>query len=105
MNKFNNYVFLSICEITVKSFDGSHYTTYLNYCNGLLSNIRNHNLSKKQSKDLVKIFNELKLIYSIDGVEGSDFILDFLESNRIIEFYECVRMTNRFLKVNHFIIM
>jgi len=45
MNKYDNYVFLYICEISLQSFKKSKFNSYLNYCANVAINLDSCDLS------------------------------------------------------------
>ena len=93
MNKFDNHVFLEICSITVDLTRKSPYYTHKAFCKGLLRSIKAENLSGWEKASLVKIFERLEHIFGFQSAEMNDYILAYLESDRIEEFERVVLMT------------
>jgi hypothetical protein len=93
MNKYTNYVFMTICEASLKRFKKSGYSTYTAYCTGLLRSIRVGNLSKSEKFDLIQILQELDLMYGMSEDDNNYYILAYLESGRCGEFQNVVEMT------------
>lgn len=94
MSKYDNYVYITICEVSFKTFKKSEYTTYNNYCKGLLRSIKENYLTKREKIDLSVILNEMDLIFGMDENETNRYLLEYLESDRCSEFEKIVRLTN-----------
>jgi len=90
MGKLKNFVYLSICEISLELLRDSFYTTYLSYCNGMNSSIFNGNLTKKNRFDLILISKYLESIYGFDDIEIGEYIVGYFESDRFNEFQRLV---------------
>ena len=93
MSKYDNYVYMEICTITLKTFRGSVYNTYQGYCRGMLRSLKHNELSKREKHDLSVIFDGLELIFGMDITDTNRYILEYLESERYSEFEKVVRMT------------
>lgn len=90
MQKFNNYVFLSLCEITYKLYKKSHYMTYVNYCKTFNVSIKTNNLDKKETEHLIKIFDYIGKIYGFSDAESFDYLVKFFNLDNLIDFQKCV---------------
>ena len=96
MNKYDNYVFLTICEVSMKCFEKSVFLSYVNYCRTMSSYLKDGNLNKQQTHDIIRVIEELDLIYSMNDNDRSNYILDYFASDRILDFEKCVRLTKEF---------
>jgi hypothetical protein len=96
MKKIESFIFLSICEITVKNYKKTNYLTYINYCNLFRVSINDKSLSAKETQQLISILDYLKKIYGLTDVESIDYILKFLESDNILDYQRCVEMMEVF---------
>lgn len=94
MSKYDNYVYITICEVSFKTFRESEYSTYNNYCKGLLRSIKENYLTKREKMDLSIIIEEMDLIFGMDENETNRYLLEYLESDRCVEFEKVVRITN-----------
>ena len=74
MVKFDNYVFLTICESSLDRFKFSQYSTYYGYCRTLNLSLKSGNLDKKEIDDIIKITNDLILIYGFDDKTCGKYI-------------------------------
>lgn len=97
MEKFDNYVFMTICETSSVLFEKSRFSTYGNYCNTLYLSLLSGNLDKKETNDVIQISNDLVLIYGFDDKTCCDYILKYFElsSDVKINFYKAVKLTLR----------
>ncbi len=93
MSKYENYIYMEICTITLDAFKRSVYNTHQGYCRGLLRSLRENDLSKREKYDLSEIFAHLDLIFGMDEKETSGYILGYLESERYDEFERVIRLT------------
>ncbi len=90
MQKFDNYVYLSICEITYKIYKSSHFMTYINYCKTLKVSIETNSIDNKETAQIIKVFNYLSKIYGFSDIESLDYLKKFLKLDTLIEFQKCV---------------
>lgn len=96
MSNIDNFVFMSICEVTSKVYNQSLYTNYASYCKGLLRSLKSGKLSNTEKRHLVAVFDELETIYSLSYEEANDYIIRYLESDRCEEFIKVVLETRYF---------
>ncbi len=96
MTKFDNYVFMSICEISLDLFDKSNFSTYLNYCKTLNLSLKSGILDKKETYDIINISNKLILIYGFDEKTCAEYIAKYFDCDRFLEFQKCVLITKKF---------
>lgn len=74
MNKLNNYIFLTICEISLKHFKESLYSTYSSYCAGFRTSIYTGNFSFRERANFVELADNLELIYGLNDEEIYTYI-------------------------------
>lgn len=99
MSNIDNFVFMSICEVTSKVYSKTLYTNYASYCNGLLDSLRDGKLSKTQQWHVVAIYDELETIYAFSYEEANEYIIRFLESGRCEDFLRVVLETRHFFPI------
>jgi hypothetical protein len=92
MVKFDNYVFMTICESSLDLFKKSHFSTYVNYCNTLNLSLKSGNLDKKEMAAIIQIGNDLVLIYGFDDETCGKYIADYFDMDieKVINFYKVV---------------
>lgn len=98
MNKFDNFVMLTICEVSFKQFKKSNYTSFPNYCFGLGYAIRGGNPSSRERVDLSEVAIMLEKIYGFTFDESGQYIALFfnLDVTRFTDFESIVRGTMEF---------
>lgn len=69
MNKLNNYIFLTICELSLKHFKESNYSTYSSYCAGIRTSIQSNDFSSSEKSNIIEIADTLSLIYNLKDAE------------------------------------
>lgn len=90
MSKFDNRIYLTICEISMECFKKSKFINYYNYCSHMGLALRTNVVGKSQTKDLTEIIETLDIIYSMDAVTTSKYLFDYFTSDRVREFEKCV---------------
>lgn len=93
MSKFDNFVFMSICEVTLSIYSQTLYTSYSSYCKGILRSLRSGVLSNVEKRHIIAIYAELEIIYGFETAEANEYIIRYFESNRHEEFELVVRET------------
>ena len=95
MVKFDNYVFMTICESSLDLFKKSYFSTYVNYCNTLNLSLKTGILGKKETAAIIQIGNDLILIYGFDDETCGKYIAEYFDMgiDKIINFYKVVLLT------------
>lgn len=96
MNNLDNYIYLSIAEVTYECFLKTKFMTYTGYCHTLLHSIKSGNFSNKERGDLMKIITYLEKIYGLEKNEINNYILNFFEYGDHAMFGRCVKETLEF---------
>jgi hypothetical protein len=98
MEKFDNYVFMTICETTSELFNKSRFSTYSNYCKTLGLSLKSGVLDRKETADIIKISNDLVLIYGFDDTTCGEYIVKFfeLDKERLTNFYKVVLIIKKY---------
>lgn len=95
MVKFDNYVFMTICETTSDLFKKSQFSTYINYCKTLGLSLKTGVLDNYERTDIIKITDVLVLIYGFDDETCGKYIANYFASDieKVINFYKVVLLT------------
>ena len=95
MEKFDNYVFMTICETSIVLFKKSRFSTYGNYCKTLNLSLKSGELDRKETADIIQIGNDLVLIYGFDDKTCGEYIVRYFElkTEIIINFYKATLLT------------
>ena len=89
--KYDNFVYMTICETSFDLFKKTHFLTYRNYCQTLKLSIRDGKLSKKEMGDINHIADVLDKIYTMDRKSTGMYISDFFEKEKYLKFEKPVR--------------
>lgn len=92
MTKFDNYIYYTICEVSLSLFSKSGYSTYANWCNALGTSIIRNQLSSKETNILIKIVDRVDLFYSLDAQTTGKYVADFFNEKKYLEFERPVRL-------------
>lgn len=95
MNKLDNYIYLTICEVAMKEFKKTYYSSFVNFCKGIGHSLNHGNLSSREKASVIEVLKLLDVIYSMDDEENSRYISNFfnLEAEYIRMFELCVLET------------
>jgi len=87
MTKYENHIYLIICELTLSSYKETNFSTYVNYCLNMNACIKDGNLMGGQIKHICKIADILENVFCLDSKDSGVYISDFfeLEKYRIFE--------------------
>jgi hypothetical protein len=99
MNSLDKFVMFSIAEKTYEIFKKTKYTTYVNFCNKLNLSINNNVLTHSEKTYLLRIIDEINIIYGFDDREAFKSIKLFfsLKTEAFSEFYKyLIKMENNF---------
>jgi len=91
MSKYNNYIFLTICETSIKCFEKTNFLTYINYAKNMGLSLNTNTLTNNQFADIGMIVNDLEKIYNLDNDMISKVISEYFNSDKILLFEKYVR--------------
>lgn len=101
MDKFSNYVYLSICEISVKLFHKSKFSTYHGYCISMRNSLLLREFNNKEVSDLCEIGDYLVLLYNLGPSEIGDFIDSYFNYDNINDLYKYVKLVEECYPLSH----
>jgi hypothetical protein len=93
MIKFDNYIFLTICEKSYELFKETKYMTYIAYCNNFKVCFKLGKFSNVESSHISEIINFIKKIYDLDTDEAFKYIKNFFMLDKHLIFEESSRLT------------
>jgi len=98
MNKLNNYIYLTICEVSMKEMKKTNYSSFISFCNGMSYSLTHDSLYFREKTTIINITNMLDIIYSMDDMLTANYIVGFfnLETELLSNFHRCVMETNEF---------
>jgi len=97
MCKLDNYIFLTICEISFDMYIPTNNKTYQDYCIEMCKSLNFGVLSRTQRNNCTAIFERLEKVYSMPTELTARYLYDFfhLPSEKHIELHNFVSLTNR----------
>jgi hypothetical protein len=93
MCKFDNYVYLTICEVSIEDFKKTNWNTYVVYCKNIYLAIKTNTLSNKETKDIEKMMGIIDKIYSMGSVLTYKYVVDYFGKADHHRFYKVVTLT------------
>ena len=98
MNSFENYVYMSICENLLVSFEKTNFQSFTSYCSILSDSLQSRNLSGEETMNLIILIDNIQLIYGFDEPTIGMYIMNFLsfDNERILEFHKAVKAVRHF---------
>jgi hypothetical protein len=96
MLKFDNYVFFTLCEHSLRLFEKSNFSTYIAFCNGMGNTIKLGNFNKTDTNILASLLNDLILIFSFTDVEAYFYIKRFFSEEKFIIYDKPVRLLKEY---------
>jgi hypothetical protein len=93
MSKFDNRIYLTICEVSLECFKRSKFISYVNYCYDMGLSLKTNTVNKSQTRNLEEIIEMLDKIYSMDAEMTGNYLLNYFTSDNVREFEKCVVLT------------
>jgi hypothetical protein len=99
MSKYDNHVFLIICEVAMEQYKKSKFLTFINYCRNMASSLKRGDLTKGQTNDFCVIVERLDLIFTMSPDKTGKYISDFFNSERVLEFEKYITLKQQLNKI------
>lgn len=95
---YDYIIFLAICEELIAEFDMKHsnYVRFTSYCVGLGYSLSDGNLNKYEISVINKCVSVIMDLFALDLDSASNYLVEFLEKDNILEYERSVRLTNKF---------
>ena len=74
MKKYDNYIYLTICELTINMVKGTNYSTYNAYCRGIANSIKDDVLSGYELRQMNYLNKMLTLYYGLSLNDTKKYI-------------------------------
>ena len=91
-----NYIYLTICETSLRLYTETKHKTYSEYCKGMSRAIDYKQFSKLEIRHLVRITEILNTVYSLSKEDTGKYIKDFFDLNEHEDFQTSVLLTKKF---------
>jgi hypothetical protein len=97
MNRYDNFIYLAICETSLETFESTKFVTYFNYIKTLGRSFKTNTLSYNEKKHIAKISLNLDLLFSMSIDDNARYMVQFfeLEVDLIIKLEKSVRLTKK----------
>lgn len=82
MSKFDNRVYMVICEISILSYKKTKFSTYFGYCSNMKICLKNFDMASSQVNDLLNIAYNLEQIFALDPKSITEYINTFFEDEK-----------------------
>jgi hypothetical protein len=96
MSKYDNFVYMTICEVTLVSYKDTGFSTHSNYCRDVAFNIKANTLSNKQKSHIALILKTLDKIYSMNPEDVGIYVANYFLEEKFLTLETVVRMTNEY---------
>lgn len=93
MNRFDNYIFYSICDKSYELYKKGHFRNYHSFCNTLKSSIILESFSSGEKALLFEINLYLKKLYGFDDDTIAYYTLRYFLGDKYRIFEETIRLT------------
>ena len=96
MRKYENHIYLIICEITMDLYKETNFSTHSNYCSNMCACIKDGILSDKQIRHICKIADVLEMVFNIDSRKAGVYMSEFFELKKYIIFETIVKQQKEY---------
>jgi hypothetical protein len=96
MTKYNNFVYLTICEVTLKTYKRTGFSTHGSYCRWMGISLNDEKVSSLVKLHVSIISEVLKNIFAMDAKTSGVYIADYFLQNKYVVFENVVRATKEF---------
>lgn len=93
MNKtiYDNYVYMTICEVTLHMYKQSNFSTHLGFCRVFKSSLVDYkrDVSKLNYGEYIKIYEIIKvleIVFSMDTETMGGYIMDYFNEEKYLIF-------------------
>lgn len=99
MTKYDNHVYMIICEVTLSLCKETNFSTHSSYCINMCACMKDGNLSKKQMEHICKIADVLDLVFSMDSKATGEYISDYFLLEKFKTFQRVVLEAKEFFPI------
>jgi hypothetical protein len=96
MTKYDNFIHLTICEVTLKLHKQTVFNTHVSYCRWMGVSLNDANVSSLVKSHVPIISDVLKNIFAMDAKTSGVYIADYFLLNKYLIFEKIVRATKEF---------
>ena len=96
MARFDNIVYMTICEVTLKLAKNSNCRTHASYCRLFSLSLKHNNLSAVEKAAFSSIVGVMDLVFSLSAESTSKYIFDYFNLEMYLKFEKPVRLTQEY---------
>jgi heterodisulfide reductase subunit A-like polyferredoxin len=96
MTKYENHIYLIICEVTMDLCKETNFSTHSSYCSNMSACIKDGVLSDKQIRHICKIADVLGEVFYIDSRNAGIYMSDFFGLEKYKNFELVVRQQREY---------
>ena len=100
MRKFENHVYMDICESSYGIFEKTRYSTYLNFCRIIKIKLENNDIDKVVESQVLFIAKVIGKLFAFDRQMSVDYIYKFFIQEKYLIFESPVRQMKSCLPIN-----
>lgn len=75
--RFDAYVYMTICESSIERWGKTKFSTYVNYCRNMKLCLSTGSLDKREREDIDKIVRDLVTIYDFELNIAANYVVDY----------------------------
>lgn len=100
MSKFDNHVYMTICESSYELFEKTRFGTYQNFCWTIKNEIRTSTLTKTSEQRLCYVSMVIEKLFAFDPPTGMQYVIDFFYKEKYAVFEVPVRYMIEYYPMN-----
>jgi hypothetical protein len=98
MHKYENHIYLKICEMTLQCFKETKFLTHAEYCKGLGLALKSGSLTNTNKRHIFMIIKYLDKYFTMSDEVSAIYIMNFLTLEKYLITERPVRLTNEFFR-------
>ena len=97
MSKYDNYIFLSICETSIDFYKPTNFTTYSEFCKGMSKTLKLRNPNPREQYMIFQIIYMLDKVFFLSDKITGEYIADYfnLPTDKHADFQRVITDTNK----------
>jgi len=99
MVKYENHIYLKICEVTLELYPETNYSTYAKYCEGLYNSLNTRTLRPLFIRHVSIIIEWVNKYFSLDDVSVFIYLMKFLQLKKFVSMAYPVKAAKKLYKI------
>ena len=96
MNKYDNFIYMTICEVTLKLYKQTGFSSHASYCRYIGVSLNDKKIINMVKNHVSTISDVLDNVFAIDAETSGIYIANFFILEKYIMFDKAVRATKEF---------